>query len=87
MQDGIDGIPEGEHASIDDGLSKSDENMSESYYSGSDQDNTTSALNTNRLRGKIILQTDGLFLKREERVSKMLKDFNKEAIWLLVYCL
>jgi hypothetical protein len=79
--DGIDGIPEGEPAAIDDGSFKSDEDMSESYYSGSDQDDTTlSVLNKNQLQGKIIPRTDGVFLKRVEIVSKMLKDSKQEAI-------
>ena len=79
--DGIDGIPEGEPAAIDDGSFNIDEDMSESYYSGSDQDDTTlSVLNKNQLQGNIIPRTDGVFLKRVEIVSKMLKDSKQEAI-------
>ena len=53
--DGIDGILKGGTVAIDDSLSKSDEDLSESYYAGSDQDDTTlSMLNKNQVRGKII---------------------------------
>ena len=46
--DGIDRIPEGESVAIDDGLSNIDEEMSESHYSESDQEDTSlSAANKN----------------------------------------
>ena len=79
--DVIDGIPEGESAAIDDGFFNIDEEMSESHYSESDQEDTTlSAVNKIHLRRKIIPRTDGLFLKRVEIVSKMLKESKKEVL-------
>ena len=72
--DGNDGIPEGKPVARYNGSSNSDEDMPESYYSGLDQDDITLfALNKNQLQRGIIPQTDGLFLKRVEIVSKMLK--------------
>ena len=50
VPDGIDGIPEGEDATLTDELSNIDNNMSEAYYSGSDQEDIIlSTLNKNQL--------------------------------------
>ena len=69
--DGIDGISEGEPAAIDEGLSNSNGDMSESYYPGPYQDNTPFVLlNKNQIRGKMFAQTDGLFLKRVKILPK-----------------
>ena len=79
--DGISKIPEGKPVSNCDGSYNSDDDKSTSYYSGSDQDDTTlSALNKNQLQGNTIPPADGLFLKRVEIVSIVLTDSKKEVI-------
>ena len=77
--DRINGIPAGEPSAIKDGLSNIDEEMPESHYSESDQEDTIlSTANKNQLRRKLIAQTDGLFIGQVEIVSNMLKESKKK---------
>ena len=56
--------------------------MSEDYFFGADKEDTTFSTrkNKNQLGGRMIPQTDKLFLERVQLLLKMLREPKKEAI-------